>query len=887
MTTAEIRSHFLEYFRARGHAVLPSSSLVPADDPTLLFTNAGMVQFKRVFLGESDIGVSRAATSQKCVRAGGKHNDLEEVGRTARHLTFFEMLGNFSFGDYFKKDAIAFAWELMTEVYGLDPDRFFATVHHTDDEAAELWRAEVGLPASRIFRLGDEDNFWQMADVGPCGPCSELHYDLRPDRSKAPTQAEFVKLNEAGTIVELWNLVFMQFDRDAAGVLAPLPAPCVDTGAGLERLAAVLQGKESVFHTDVFAPMLARVADVIGQKYDAASEEAVSFHVLADHARAVAFLLSDGVFPSSEGRGYVLRRILRRAVRHAWLLGRREPTLVGVVDAVVDTMGGTYPELHAQRSHLLQATRAEEERFLATIEGGMARFDQLAAGKGGTIPGEEAFKLYDTFGFPIDLTELMAAERGYRVDLAGFERALDQQRTRSRADRAASQIGLGDLEDGGAWSVLADGAQSFVGYDTLSVSTEVLAYRAADVSTGEEGDAGLVLRENPFYLESGGQVSDVGEVRSEGWTLEVTRVASDGGRTAVFGPVRGALPKQPAAPLRVEAEVASAFRNDTVRNHTATHLLHASLRSVLGRHVVQRGSLVAPDRLRFDFAHKAPMTAEEKKRVEDLVNEGIWANHPVRIDQRSYPEAVAAGAMALFGEKYGDVVRVVQVPGVSLELCGGTHARSTGEIGLFRIVSESGVASGVRRLEALTGRGAFHHLTAKEEALVEAAAVLRTTPANLTHRAEQMLEERAQLEALLDELRTGGGAGEIDVASETLQLSGGATARYRGLRLRARGADDARKWGDAFLSGGEPGVVVLAAEMPGDKQALFAFVTDDLIRRGVRADALVRDVAAIVGGKGGGRPHMAQAGVEDPSRVDEALSAGVVRVRELLAAGAA
>jgi len=880
MTTAEIRSQFLEYFRTKGHAVLPSSSLVPADDPTLLFTNAGMVQFKRVFLGEQQSKHSRAATSQKCVRAGGKHNDLEEVGRTARHLTFFEMLGNFSFGDYFKKDAIAFAWELMTEVYGLDADRFFATVHDTDDEAEALWRSEVGLSAERVFRLGDEDNFWQMADVGPCGPCSELHYDLREERSRTPSRDEFVELNEAGTIVELWNLVFMQFDRDAQGVLTPLPAPCVDTGAGLERLATVLQGEESVFHTDIFAPLLERVGQLVEREYDPASEEAVSFRVLADHARAVAFLLADGVFPSSEGRGYVLRRILRRAVRHAWLMGRREPTLMGVVDAVVETMGGAYPELRAQQGHLLQATRSEEERFLATIEEGMARFDQLACGESGAIPGEEAFKLYDTFGFPLDLTQLMAAERGYAVDVDGFERALDEQRTRSRADRSASQIGLEGLAGEEGWTVLAEGEQTFVGYDALVSETEVLSYRAVD------GDLGLVLRENPFYLESGGQVSDVGEVRGEGWSMRVESVSAVRGRTVLFGPVSGGFPASPEAPVRVTAEVERSVRNDAVRNHTATHLLHAALRTVLGRHVVQRGSLVAPDRLRFDFAHTAPMTPEERERVEEIVHEGIWANHPVRIDHKSHADAVAAGAMALFGEKYGDVVRVVSVPGVSMELCGGTHAASTGEIGLFRIVSESGVGSGVRRVEALTGRGAYEHLASKEAALAEAAQVLKTQPSNLAHRAEQLVEEKAELEQLLDELRSGGGSGEVDVASETLELAGGATARYRGLRLRARGADDARKWGDSFLAGGQPGVAVLAAEMPGEKPALFAFVTDDLIRRGVRADVIVREVASIVGGRGGGRPHMAQAGVEDPSRLDEALSAGAAAVKELLSAGA-
>jgi alanyl-tRNA synthetase len=880
MTTAEIRSQFLEYFRANGHAVLPSSSLVPADDPTLLFTNAGMVQFKRVFLGEVQLDTKRAATSQKCVRAGGKHNDLEEVGRTARHLTFFEMLGNFSFGDYFKKDAIRFAWGLMTGVYGLDPDRLFATVHHSDDEADELWRSEVGLPAERIFRLGDKDNFWQMADVGPCGPCSELHFDLRHDRSRLPSLEEFVELNESGVIVELWNLVFMQFDRNAEGELSPLPAPCVDTGAGLERLAAVLQGHESVFHADVFAPLLSAVAELVGSPYDATSDQAVSFRVLADHARAVAFLLADRVFPSSEGRGYVLRRILRRAVRHAWLLGRREPTLVGVVDAVVEAMGDAYPELPSQRDHILGTTRAEEERFLATIEEGMARFDELASGKGGTIPGKEAFKLYDTFGFPLDLTQLMAVERGYEVDTEGFERALDEQRSRSRADRAASQIGLEELAGEDGWTGLGDREQRFVGYDTLVAPTEVIAFR-------REGDVlGLVLSDNPFYLESGGQVSDVGEVRGEGWSLEVERLSAVGDRTAVFGPVSGDFPTDAEAPLEVVAQVDRSVRGDTVRNHTATHLLHAALRSVLGEHVVQRGSLVAPDRLRFDFAHTAPMTDEERARVEEIVNTEIWQSHPVNIDHKPYAEAVASGAMALFGEKYGDVVRVVTVPGVSTELCGGTHAPTTGEIGLFKLVSESGVASGVRRVEALTGRAAFAYMAERDAALAEAASVLKTQPMNLTHRAEQLLGERDALEQLLDEIRSSGGAGEVDVASETLELVGGSTARYRGLRLRARGADDARKWGDTFLEAGEPGVAVLAAEMPGDKAALFAFVTDDLIRRGVRADAVVREVAAIVGGRGGGRPHMAQAGVEDPTRLDEALTAGAAAVKELLAAGA-
>ncbi|MDA0328879.1 MAG: alanine--tRNA ligase [Gemmatimonadetes bacterium] len=879
MKTAEIRSRFLDFFKERGHEVQPSSPLVPADDPTLLFTNAGMVQFKQVFLGREDLGFTRAATSQKCVRAGGKHNDLEEVGRTTRHHTFFEMLGNFSFGDYFKRDAILYAWELMTDVYGLDPERFYATVHHSDDEAAALWAEEIGLPPERIYRLGDKDNFWQMADTGPCGPCSELHYDLRENRAPVTTAEEFVELNDSGQIIELWNLVFMQFDRDAKGTLHPLPAPCVDTGAGLERIAAVLQGADSNYHTDLFLPLIERVATLVGRAYDRTSEEGVSYRVLADHARAVAFLLADGVYPSNEGRGYVLRRILRRGVRHAWLLGRREPTLAGVVSAVIEQMGDVFPDLAARAEHIVEATRSEEERFLGTIEGGMSRFEELASGTGGSIPGEEVFKLYDTFGFPLDLTQLMAEERGYEVDVEGFEEALEAQRARSRADRAAGGQGIDPALDGGTWVSIGDGEQAFVGYSRLVSETDVL--RATTV----DGMVGLVLRENPFYVESGGQISDQGLVRGQGWTLAVDRVAKVGGATAVFGRVMGDFPDPLTAPLEVVAEVPRDRRNDTLRNHTATHLLHAALRSVLGGHVVQRGSLVAPERLRFDFAHTAPLSPEERAGIEAMVNESVWANHPVEISSRPYAEAVAAGAMALFGEKYADEVRVVHVPGVSMELCGGVHVQDTGDIGLFRIVSESGVAAGVRRIEALTGRGAYRYFLDQEERLDAAASILKTQPDTLSRKAEQLLAEKAELEAILAELRSQGGGGESVVIHEAIALEGGSTTSYRGLKLRARDVDDARKWGDAFLSSGESGVAVLAAEMPGEKQALLAFVTDDMISRGVRADAVVREVAALVGGRGGGRPHMAQAGVEDPARLDEALLSGVATVRSLLAGG--
>jgi alanyl-tRNA synthetase len=876
MKAAEIRQRFLDYFAERGHTVCASASLVPSNDPTLLFTNAGMVPFKAVFLGEEARDDRRAVSAQKCVRAGGKHNDLEEVGRTARHHTFFEMLGNFSFGDYFKKDAVRFAWEFLVDELGVDANRLWVTVHHSDDEAAALWQSEVGVDPRRIFRLGDKDNFWQMADTGPCGPCSELHYDLRqiPAVPGDLDADEFERLADAGTMVELWNLVFMQYDRDEAGELNPLPAPSIDTGAGLERLAAVLQGVDSNFHTDLFQPLLARVADVVGHAYDPDQPDSVGYRVLADHARAVAFLLADGVFPSNEGRGYVLRRILRRGVRHAWLLGRREPTLVHVVEAVVDEMADAYPELMQRREHLLTTTRAEEERFLATIEGGLARLDEVApAGGSGTIPGEEAFRLYDTFGFPLDLTRLIAEERGWSVDAAGFEQALEEQRARSRADRLQGRTAAGGEErslDG--WARRAGETQVFTGYAETRSEGRVVAWHV-------DGDrAGLVLEHNPFYVESGGQISDVGRVEGDDFALAVDEVIRIDGVTAVFGRLEGVLLGDPGV---VRAHVAASIRHDTERNHTATHLLHAALREVLGDHVVQRGSRVAPDRLRFDFAHTAPMTAEERDRVEARVNEGVWTDHPVLTRHMDYADAIQLGAMALFGEKYGDEVRVVDVPGVSTELCGGTHVRHTGEVGLFKMVSESGVAAGVRRIEALTGPAAFRWFVERERQLDETARVLRTPTEHVVRRAEQVLEEQGRLEQLIDDLRAQGGAGETVVGEAMVEPEGAEAFRFRAVRITARDADDARSWGDRFISEGS-GVALLAADLPEDRHSLFAFVTDDLIPRGIRADVLVREVAEVTGGRGGGRPHLAQAGVGDAARLDEALGAGEAIVRRLV-----
>ena len=891
MSAADIRRKFLEFFQARGHQVRPSSPLVPADDPTLLFTNAGMVQFKGVFLGREEVSFQRAVTSQKCVRAGGKHNDLEEVGRTARHHTFFEMLGNFSFGDYFKREAVEYAWEFLTDDLGLEPDRLFVTVHHTDRDAEELWANAAGVPRERIHRLGDKDNFWQMADTGPCGPCSEVHYDLRPreERGAAPGTDEFEARGEAGEFLELWNLVFMQFNRDEAGELRPLPAPSIDTGAGLERLAAVLQRAGTNYHTDLFLPLLDRVAEVVGRPYRADAPEGVSYRVLADHARAVAFLLADGVFPSNEGRGYVLRRILRRGVRHAWMQGVREPVLVHVVDAVTGEMADAFPELAARREHVLTTTRAEEERFLATIGEGTERLDAVAPPVAeGTAPrpvvaGAEVFRLYDTFGFPADLTRLMAAERGWEVDMDGFDVALAQQRERSRADRkAGGGLGAGGgldaeaPEQGFAYEDLADGArQSFVGYDERSATSPVLGVR------GVNGAVELALEENPFYAESGGQVADGGRVRGDGWEMQVDAVVQDGELTWVRGwpgtdfPATG----QGVMGSRATAEVHAGPRHDTERNHTATHLLHSALRSLLGEHVVQRGSLVAPDRLRFDFAHTAPMTSDQLAAVEARVNEGVWADHSVHTGVRPFEEAVAAGAMALFGEKYGSEVRVVEVPGVSMELCGGTHVRHTGEIGLFKVVSETGVAAGVRRVEAVTGPTAFQRLAKYQDRIEVLAVALKTQPDNVERRVEQLRAEKADLESLVADLRGAGGG--VDTLAETRFRVGGRRGTYRGLRMKVQDAGDARRWGDAFRQSPELGVAVVAAEMPAGKCALFAFATDSAVAAGVRADQVVRAAAAVADGRGGGRPHMAQAGLGRPEKIADAVQAGAEYVKGL------
>ena len=916
MHASEIRSRFLRYFERQGHAIRPSSTLVPADDPTLLFTNAGMVQFKRVFLGLEDPSFGRrATTSQKCVRAGGKHNDLEQVGHTARHHTFFEMLGNFSFGDYFKRDAIRFAWEFVTRELGIDPKYLRVTVYRTDDEARALWREISGLPESRIYGLGEKDNFWQMADTGPCGPCTEIYVDLAKlasdwafpadatgewtslDREEFSLDA-FVEGAEAGRFLEIWNLVFMQYDRQPDGELRPLPKPSVDTGAGLERIAAVMQGVTNNYHTSLFAPFIARVEQVTGVPYRGRSgDEAydwtvaagrtvhvdpASFRVLADHARAVAFLLADGVFPANDGRGYVLRRILRRAVRHAWLLGRLEPTLVHVVESVIDEMGETFPELRQRRQHILETTRAEEERFLTTVDEGMTRFDRLAPPAStqgssevrGIVSGEDAFRLYDTFGFPIDLTELMARERGYLVDIPGFEAALERQRTQSQEERKSRKLGVAadELADLAQWEGEGDVEEAqprFVGYDTVEIETQVAAVRRLG-----GGRVGVMLRETPFYAESGGQVSDRGEIVGEGWRVDVDDVRRVDGRIAALGKLTGEIRYGP-----VIARVPSDRRRDTERNHTATHLLHAALREVLGEHVHQAGSLVAPDRLRFDFTHHGPIRPEQLDRIEETVNREIWRGTPVGTREMAYADAVASGAMALFGEKYGDRVRVVSVPGFSTELCGGTHVRNTGAIGLFRIVSESGVAAGVRRVEAATGARAYELMRARERALAEVAQLVKAPLDAVPRRVQQLVEERRGLERKLADAQRGGG-------DQVQTLVGGASrvdgARVIAAQVSAADVKTLQALGDALREQLGSGVAVIGASFEDGKSALLGVVTDDLRDRGVRADAVIKEVAAIAGGRGGGKAHMAQAGVPDAARLPDALREVERVVRTLL-----
>jgi alanyl-tRNA synthetase len=867
LSASEIRETFLRFFHARDHRRVPSGSLVPESDPTLLFTNAGMVPFKRLFLGEETRDYKRATTSQKCMRVSGKHNDLENVGRTPRHHTFFEMLGNFSFGDYFKRDAIEFAWELVTREFGIDPERLVATVFREDDEAFELWREGIGLPESRVIRLDEAENFWAMGDTGPCGPCSEIHVDfgVNPACDSRVCDPSCV----CGRWLEIWNLVFMQFDRDGAGEMKPLPAPSIDTGAGLERLAAVIQGVSTNYDTDLFRPILERAQQVARVERGNDPEKDVSLNVVADHARALTFLIGDGVLPSNEGRGYVLRRILRRASRHGVLLGVEEPFLYQVADAVVDEMSGAYPELSDRRAFITERIKREESRFLETLSKGLKLLEDevasLRAAGGDTLPGDTVFRLYDTFGFPTDLTEDILRGQGLALDQQGFDIAMESQRARARA----AWKGSGDERVDEIYGRLASDLKTeFLGYDSLEATSRVRAL-LVDGALCESASAGaeveVVVDETPFYSESGGQVGDRGEIVTPDGRVEISDTQRPVGEMVVHkGRVsEGRIRVETPAELAVDSEARAA----TVRNHSGTHLLHAALREVLGPQTMQKGSLVGPDRLRFDFTHDAPLTSEEAERIEDLVNQWIEANAPARLRIMAYPEAIEAGAIAIFEEKYGDEVRVVSFGDFSTELCGGTHARATGDIGLLKILSENGVAAGVRRIEALTGAGALSHMRVQERTLQHLAGLLRAPLSELGERVERLIDERRTLEREVEKLR----AAQHGAASQDLSATAHEVAGVRVIASRVEGVDGKalRSMIDDLRGKIGSGIVLLAAEGEG-RVSLALGVTKDLTGH-YKAGDLVREISQIVGGKGGGRPDFAQAGGNDPSQLDAAF----------------
>ncbi len=868
MTSKEIRQTFLDYFASKGHQVVPSSSLLPAGDSTLLFTNAGMNQFKEVFAGREKREEPRACSTQKCVRAGGKHNDLENVGYTARHHTFFEMLGNFSFGDYFKKEAIEYAWELVVDVFGLPVDRLWFTVYTDDDDAAALWEA-VGAPPDRILRFGEKDNFWAMGETGPCGPCSEVHFDRGPD-PMAPGRAELVN-GDGDDIVEIWNLVFMQFDRDAAGKMHPLPRPSIDTGAGLERFAAVLQGAQSNYETDLFMPLIDAVADLAQRPYEANSDLGPAYRVIADHLRAATFLMTDGVVPSNEGRGYVLRRIIRRGLRYGRKLGLDGAFLYTLHPVVVDLMGEVFPELVERREVVATQLRQEEERFARTLNAGtdvaQRELERLKRDGQSVVPGRTIFDLYQTHGIPAELLEEFAQEEGLAVDTDGFKAALEEERQRGQASWRGDLLAHFRPE---YESLMEKGIRSeFLGYDSLRHTAGVVAMIGDDgledqLQPGEGGE--VVLDATPFYAESGGQIGDRGRLRWEG------------GRAVVLDtqkPFEGLIVHRVVIEEgslflgdRVEAEVAERTRVDTQRNHTATHLLHAALRKVLGEAAQQAGSLVDPDRLRFDFSWGDPVTRDQLREIERLVNAEIVRNQPVTKELMAKDAARGRGAMALFGEKYGDVVRVVTVGdgGFSVELCGGCHVDRTGDIGLCTVVSERGVAAGVRRIEAVTGRGSVERLQDRERLAEQLSGRYQTSfeqlPELLAKRDQRLADLEDEVRTLKHQLASGDSGGS-EIRTEVAGI------QVHARRVPEMDSSELRNLADTLRQKLGSGVVVLGMESAG-KATLLAAVTDDLTHR-VKAGDLVRELAKTVGGRGGGKANLAQAGGPDAGKLDEAL----------------
>lgn len=878
--SAEIRKAFLDYFQSKGHTVISSSSLVPVNDPTLLFTNAGMNQFKDVFLGIDKRSYSRATTSQKCVRAGGKHNDLDTVGRTARHHTFFEMLGNFSFGDYFKRDAIQYAWEFLTEWAGLPKDRLWITVFRDDDEAETLWQEVAGVAPERILRMDEKDNFWAMGDTGPCGPCSEIHYDRGEEYACKGAECA-LGVCDCDRWLEVWNLVFMQFNRDEEGNLNPLPRPSIDTGMGLERLASLLQGVNSNFDTDLFVPIIKSIEDMTGLKYDR-GEKGFPFRVIADHSRACTFLISDGVLPSNDGRGYVLRRILRRAVRFGRSLGIQEAFLYKNVEVVVSIMKDAYPEIEEKKDFVKEVIKMEEERFLLTLNEGLRKVAEIITGvkdEGrNIIPGTEAFMLYDTYGFPLDLTEDVAEENHLLVDTEGFKQMMEEQRERARqANKStgafAQEIIISELMQG-----LNAGPTIFTGYESAQDQSRIIAIIKGDTLINQAMDEKvlIVTEKTPFYAESGGQVADSGIISGSQGQMLVENVQKVGHSIVHEGTVEGMLKSGETVKLQIN----EAHRMDIARNHTATHLLHKALRQVLGDHAQQKGSLVDPARLRFDFSHLASLSEDELLQIEELVNQYILEVHPVKTQVTGLEDAREFGAIALFGEKYDEQVRVVEVDGVSMELCGGTHVKNTGQIGSFKMLSEGSVGSGLRRIEALTGRGARDYVNGVERTLKTAATALKVAPAELVHKIDSIQhivkEQDKEIERLKSKLSR---ASSEELITKAYDLKG---SKVLIEMVEAQDPVSLRQNAEMIKDQLGSGIVLLAS-VSQNKVSLVSFVSKDLVDRGLHAGNIVGTAAKIAGGGGGGRPDMAQAGARDQSKLGEALAAAREMVEKILA----
>ena len=878
MNSNEIRQRFLQFFADRGHAIVKSSSLIPAEDPTLLFVNAGMNQFKDVFLGREQRSYTTATSCQKCVRAGGKHNDLDNVGHTRRHQTFFEMLGNFSFGGYFKKEAIDYAWTLLTREFKLPIDKLWVTIFREDDDAAKSWISGPGVARDRILRLDEKDNFWQMGDTGPCGPCSEIHYDLGPAASElGHTNCAFPC--DCGRYVEIWNLVFMQFDRDSEGHLLPLPKPSIDTGMGLERIASVLQGKISNYETDLLRPIIDEACQLFNVEYGGAASSDVSLRIIADHVRAATFLISDGVIPSNEGRGYVLRKIMRRGIRQGTLLGYKEPFLYTLSGYVVEMMKEAYPELIHTREYVARVIKTEEERFAAMVTVGLQRLEQtihqlVKSGKD-VIPGIEIFKLYDTYGFPLDFTKEIADEKSMRLDMDGFEAELEKQRERARQSWRGDETAVSPFYE----KFVGRGGTPFVGYDAIRSTSRIAGFLVNGMpvdSVGGGQTAEIILDETPFYAESGGQVGDTGTLTSPSGVARVLDT---------YSPLRGVIVHKVqmefgnlAVNDEIQAQVDEERRLRIAANHTGTHILHAVLRETLGTHVKQAGSLVAPDRLRFDYTHFAPLTDREIEEIEQKINRIVFRNLPVQTEIMEINQAIARGALAFFGEKYQQQVRVVSIPEVSMELCGGTHTRMTGDVGLFKIVGESSIASGIRRIEALTGFGTFVRLEEDENLLQEIAHTLRAPRTELTRAITRLLEQQRHLENELEALKRRTAKSQIGNLVESPATVKGISVVSR--RVEGVDASMLRELAENAGTKIGSGVVVLGLASDG-KASLVAVVSQDLQKR-LHAGRIIKEVAALVGGSGGGRPDFAQAGGKNAEKLEEALQAVYNIVAEFL-----